>query len=118
MNSLAEVRIGLDEANTAVDAARTLVNQGDLIDLTSLEQHVETVCDAAARLPATEQTGLKSVLVTLIEKLSGLAETITTERDKLSGVLTGMSDHKRAVSAYGSSPDPSTKPGSGKPEKK
>ncbi len=105
MNGLAEVRNGLDEAGTAVDAARTLIDQGDLIDLSSLEQHVGTVCDAAARLPGPEQTGLKTVLITLIEKLNGLAEIIATERDKLSGALTGMSDHRRATTAYGSSPD-------------
>ncbi len=105
MNGLAEIRIGLDEAGTAVDAARTLIDQGDLIDLSSLERHVTTVCDAAAQLPGPEQIDLKPVLITLIEKLNGLAEIITTERDKLSGALTGMSDHRRATTAYGSGPD-------------
>lgn len=110
MGDLKQIQAGLDEAGSAVQAARTLLSQGSLVDLSGLEKFVEELCGSVAELSSSQGGTIKSALVKLIDELNGLAESITTERDNISGEMKTLSDNKRAASAYGSSVSPSVNP--------
>lgn len=109
MSELKQVRAGLSEAGSAVLAARTLLNQGSLIDLSGLEKFVEDLCGSIDRLPSAEGGTIKPTLIKLIDELNELADVITAERDSVSGEMKTLSHGKRAVSAYGPG-DTSAKP--------
>ena len=110
MGDLAQIQAKLDEAGAAVQSARTLLSQGRLIDLSGLEKFVENLCGSVAELSSSQSGTIKPALVKLIDELNGLAESITTERDNISGEIKTLSDNKRAASAYGSGGSPSVKP--------
>jgi hypothetical protein len=101
MNDLLEqVHAGLKEAGSAVQAARTLLNQGNQVDLSGLEKYVEDLCGSVARLPDGKGGALKPALIKLIDQLGELSEDITAERDKLASEMKTLSDRRRAASAY------------------
>ena len=110
MRELKEVKAGITEAGSAVQAARTLLSQGSLIDLSGLEVFVQDLCGSVEELPENQGGVLKPDLIKLIDDLNGLADVITAERDSVAGEMKTLSDSKRAASAYGSGPDSSSKP--------
>lgn len=110
MSDLKQVQSGLDEAGAAVEAARTLLTQGSLIDLTGLEKFVENLCGSVAELSGEQGGAVKPALVKLIDDLNGLADVITAERDNIAGEMKTLSDSKRAASAYGTNAPPAGKP--------
>lgn len=101
MSELKQVRAGLSEAGSAVLAARTLLSQGSLIDLSGLEKFVEDLCGSIDRLPSGQGGTIKPTLIKLIDELNELADVITAERDSVSGEMKTLSHGKRAASAYG-----------------
>ena len=78
------------------------------IDLAGLESHVDTVCAAITELPPASCTGLKPVLIKLIDGLNGLARKIAEQHETIAGKLQGLSSHRKAVTAYAADP---AKPG-------
>jgi hypothetical protein len=110
MSDLKEVKAGLTEAGSAVQAARALLNQGSLIDLSGLEVFVKDLCGSVEELPADQGGAIKSDLIKLIDDLNGLADVITAERDSVASEMKTLSDSKRAASAYGTGADSSSKP--------
>ncbi len=110
MSSLPELESGLDQACTAVDAAREMVADGSFVDLASLETHVEALCAALLALPAGQSANLKPTLIKLMDQLDGLTRSIVAQNDKLSVEIQGVSARQRATSAYNPGPDRSGKP--------
>ncbi len=90
----------LREAATAIDTARMLLRQGNIIDLDGLEAHVEQACGGIPSLPASERERLKPTLVALIDGLNILSEQITEQHQEISGTLQNIGARTRAVSAY------------------
>ncbi|NQU72141.1 MAG: hypothetical protein HQ514_16430 [Rhodospirillales bacterium] len=110
MGDIKQIQAELDEAGSAVQAARTLLSQGSLVDLSGLEKFVENLCGSVAELSSSQSGTIKPALVKLIDELNGLAEVIVIERDSISGEMKTLSDNKRAASAYGSSVSSPVKP--------
>ncbi len=108
MTDIAQVEIQLREATVALDAADTMVGQGQIIDLIGLERHVDRICAAIAKLPAASCAGLKPTLIMLIDGLNTLARKLSDQHQSIAGRLQGLSSHGKAASAYGSEP---AKPG-------
>ena len=102
MTTLTKVRSGLDQANAAVGAAQTLLEQGRVIDLSGLETHVETLCSDIGTLPPEDRTTLKTSLVTLIDELNRLAADIESRNRVITEELHDNGARQRAVTAYGS----------------
>lgn len=100
MTAIIKVRADLDEANTAVGAAKTLLKEGKVIDLSGLETHVETLCTDIGALPPEDRTTLKNSLVALIDELNRLADDIETNNREISEDLRDTSARQRAVTAY------------------
>lgn len=96
----ASIEAALREAATAIDSARTLLDQGTVIDLNGLEAHVEQACGRIPALPAPDRERLKPILVALIDGLNKLSEQLSTQHQEISGTLQNIGTRTRAVSAY------------------
>ena len=96
----ASIEAALREAATAIDSARTLLDQGTVIDLNGLEAHVEQACGRIPALPAPDRERLKPTLVALIDGLNRLSEKLTEQHQEISGTLQNIGTRTRAVSAY------------------
>lgn len=96
----ASIEAALREAATAIDSARTLLDQGTVIDLNGLEAHVEQACGGIPALPASDRERLKPTLVALIDGLNKLSEQLSTQHQEISGTLQNIGTRTRAVSAY------------------
>jgi hydrogenase maturation factor HypF (carbamoyltransferase family) len=94
----------LREAATAIGAARTLLDQGHVVDLKGLEAHVDGACSAIAALPREKRLPLKPALVALIDGLNALADHLSVQHKELTAALTGIGARRNALSAYGKPP--------------
>lgn len=94
------IEAALREAATAIDTARTLLDQGTIIDLNGLETHVEQACDGIPALPAPDRARLKPTLVALIDGLNQLSEQLSAQHKEVSGTLQNIGARTRAASAY------------------
>ena len=100
MATMTKVRSDLDQASAAVGAARTMVNQGQAVDLTGLESHVETLCTDINRLEPGDRTALKPSLVALIDDLNKLAVNIAERNRAIGEQLRDTGTRERATTAY------------------
>lgn len=103
MSDLARVEADLSEAHAAIGAARTLLGQGSVVDLTGMERRVEQICADITALPESERVGLKALLVSLIDELNDFSDKMSVQHGKLSGQLQDTTNRQRATSAYGGS---------------
>lgn len=94
------VEAALGEASAAIDAARTLLRQGALVDLQGLEDHVERACSAIPGLEPDERQRLKPSMVSLIDALNTLTEDLGRQHKEISGTLQGLTSRRQAISAY------------------
>ncbi len=108
MTEIAQVEIQLREATVALDAADTMVGQGQIIDLIGLERHVDRICATIAELSPANCAGLKPALIMLIDGLNTLARKLSDQHQSIAGRLQGLSSHGKAASAYAGEP---AKPG-------
>lgn len=90
----------LQDAATAIGVARTLLDQGNIIDLEGLEAHVEQACSAIPGLATSDKEKLKPALVALIDGLNTLSEQLSDQHRRISGSLQDIGTRHRAVSAY------------------
>ncbi len=104
MTDITQVETQLQEATVAVDAAGTLIGQGQIIDLIGLERHVDRICAAIAELSPANCAGLKPTLIMLIDGLNSLTRKISDQHENVAGQLQGLSSHRKATTAYGSEP--------------
>lgn len=109
-----QVRKDLAETSAAITAARTLLDQGNVVDLTGMERRVEEICHTINVMPEAARGGLKALMIGLIDDLNGLAGMLEEQHKELSGQLRDSNHHQRAVSAYG---EAEGKPGGGKSDK-
>lgn len=94
------IEAALREAATAIDTARSLLDQGTIIDLNGLEAHVEQACDGIPALPAPDRARLKPTLVALIDGLNHLSEQLSAQHKEVSGTLQDIGARTRAATAY------------------
>lgn len=94
------IRAALDEAATAVDAAQTLLRQGNIVDLRGLEDHVEMACGSIADLPQAGRDQLKPTLLALIDSLNTLTNDLNEQHAEISATLQGVGHRRKALSAY------------------
>lgn len=100
MTDVTEVEDQLQEATVAVDAAGTLIGQGQTIDLIGLERHVDQICATITELPPARCASLKPGLIMLIDGLNSLTRKLSDQHENIAGQLQGLSSHRKASSAY------------------
>lgn len=95
------VRADLDEAATAIGAARTLLEQGTVIDLSGLETQVGRACEALNQLDVPDRMTLKPALISLMDSLNALTDELTRQHAELSATLQDLGNRRQALNAYG-----------------
>jgi hypothetical protein len=94
------IHTALDQATSAIEAARTLLRQGTIIDLKGLEEHVEHACGMIGNVPPGDRQNTKLRLAGLIDSLNALTDEMTAQHQELSGALKGVGQRRQALSAY------------------
>ncbi len=59
------------------------VGQGEVVDMNGLDRNVLQVCEALSALPRSEARDLENKMLTLVERLGALAESMKAQQDKL-----------------------------------
>lgn len=101
MISATEIKADLNATTAQIDAARRMVDDGQIIDLSGLQDRVEAICGAIQALPAGEQSGFREPIVALLSELDGLTATLNEQHERLSVGLKALSAQNRAQRAYG-----------------
>ena len=104
MTDATKVEDRLKEATVAVDAAGTLIEQGQVVDLIGLERHVDQICSDIAELSPTNCASLKPGLILLIDGLNDLTCQLSRQHENVAAQLQGLTSHRKASSAYGTDP--------------
>lgn len=100
MSGIGHIRRGLEEVVGAVLLARRKVGDGQLIDLTGLEQRVDELCRLTLNEDRAEARALKPTLLSLIDDLSRLSEELKAQHGKVASTLRGSQSHRSAAAAY------------------
>jgi len=86
-----------------INAARRLLADGQIVDLSALQGKVKELCLAIESNPPEEDSGIAQAVDEIILNLDGLAREVESQFDGLAGTL-GTTDRQRAAKAYQSSP--------------
>ena len=105
-----DLRGRLLEAATLVGTAKTLLAQGNVVELAGLEGRVARICAEIPGLPPAERDGLKPALIALMDGLGGLAEALKAQHQELAARLAGVAKGHRALAAYGAGEAAGRKP--------
>lgn len=114
MTDVAEIETAIQDAATGIGAARTMLSQGETIDLAGLEKHVHGICTGIEALTMDQRLNLKAPLVALIDDLNALTETLNALYQNTTTELKDRTSRQQALSAYGSRPDKPSSGGSSK----
>ncbi len=81
-------------------AARRHLAANSMIDLSALEGKVQTLCDAAADVPAQDAEEIRCSITAILEDLDRLTVELTAQRDKIVGTIEDTL-RQQATGAYG-----------------
>jgi hypothetical protein len=101
MTEVAEIRRGIEQISTMVDAARRLVAEGHLVDLRSLETRVATFCSAIQNVSTDAAAQIRPVMLGLVDELGRLDAAVRQSQSETAAKLGETLARRRAVSAYG-----------------
>jgi hypothetical protein len=110
MTDIADIRKGIEQISTMVDAARRLVAEGHLVDLRSLETRVATFCSAIANTSPDIAKQLRPTMLALVDELGRLDAAVRQSQTETAAKLGETLARRRAATAYGSSPAPAPRP--------
>jgi hypothetical protein len=99
--SATDIRTRLTEVSALVCMARSLLADGNPVDLSNLEVRVEGLCRSLIVLPRDDREEIKPNLVALMDELGRLAETVRAQHAALAERLSTVVRGQRAVGAYG-----------------
>ena len=105
LTSIDEIVREIDHVASMINAFRTAATGGDIVDLSGIEQRVETLCASISSKRAEARDRLKSPLLTLIDDLNRLVEALEVQQNEASETVKSISSRHRAVSAYGKGAD-------------
>lgn len=101
MTALSDIQAQLDQTAGIIDSFKHSITDGALIDMTGLDRSVEEICAAIAELPADQRVTVKETLITILDSLNGLVESLEEQQQDASDGLKGLASRQQAVSAYG-----------------
>lgn len=92
--------------NDIVVAARDLIADGQLINLTPLEDEVTRICQGLEGISGTEVEKIKPALLSLMDELDRLADEMRSRQAEYESELRTLASHKNAARAYHAVPRP------------
>ena len=95
-----ELKARLAEASATIAVARRALVDGKIVSLDGLEDHVDTTCKQITELPGKEGRALQPTMLALVDDLEKLAVALKGDHKETETALQGLSDRKRAQSAY------------------
>ncbi len=101
MNEVADIRRGIEQISTMVDAARRLVAEGHLVALRQLESRVATFCTAIANTSSDAARELRPTMLALIDELGRLDAAVRQSQTETAAKLGETLARRRAATAYG-----------------
>lgn len=101
MTSIDEIAREIDHVASMINAFRAAATGGDIIDLSGIDQRVETLCANILSKRAEPRDRLKSPLLALIDDLNRLVEALQAQQNEAAENVKSVSSRHRAVSAYG-----------------
>jgi len=105
MSSIDEIVHEIDHVASMINAFRAAATGGDIVDLSGIDQRVETLCSNISLRRTEARDRLKSPLLALIDDLNRLVETLEVQQNEASETVKSISSRHRAVSAYGKGTD-------------
>ena len=100
LTSIEDISREIDHVACMIDAFRVAVKGGDIVDLSGVDRHVETLCANIAAKRADARDRLKRPLLALIDNLNGLVETLEAQQCEITENVKSVSSRHRAASAY------------------
>jgi len=100
MTATQHIRTELEALENKLSKARTRVGEGETVDLTPMEDAVQTICNAINQRSNEDQQLLKPPLLSVLEELDHLTSAIRERLDELSAQLGDTSERRRALTAY------------------
>jgi len=95
-----EVRTGIEQLSTMIEAARQLIGEGHLVDLRLLESRVEKFCGSLRTVPADMAAELRPAMLSLIDDLGRLEQEIRRIHTETAAKLGDTAARRRAATAY------------------
>lgn len=89
-----------------VNAARTMVERGEAVQLETLAGSVESVCADILQLPDRQRRKCRDPLISLIEDFDRLEVALRTRKGEAGNALGRLSEGRRAATAYGGKAEP------------
>jgi hypothetical protein len=83
-----------------VSESRAMLEQGALMELAGLDEHVKTLCDAVLHLSQSDRMIYADRLQQLLIELKELGEAMAKQRDAMAEEIRDLSSHQKASVAY------------------
>ncbi len=103
----AQLRMEIEQLSGKLTEQCARARDGELDDLSSLPEQINTLCTALGTLPEGEQNAMKGGVLGLIEELDALSELIRKNLTDVQQALKGNTTRNQAARAYGKSTPPS-----------
>ena len=101
MNGTAALEAEIEAVRGRLAAAKVQADAGAVVELGGLEDRVARLAAALGALSPAEAGGFKPRLLALLDDIDRLAAAMTAHHRALKDALSGISEHKRAATAYG-----------------
>ena len=106
MSQDSDIMADLDAVSGVLARVESELAAGVVLDLSPLENHVETLCARIESLPPGEGRPLQPKLLALADAFGRLGQSIETAMDDVKAEVGEISGRKRAASAYAKSSEP------------
>jgi division protein CdvB (Snf7/Vps24/ESCRT-III family) len=85
MKNKEQIIIELNRLSTFIEEAQIKLGDGEVVNLSHLDDEVETICQEIIRLPAAEAQAVQPVMADMIGKLETLGLSLQEFQKKLKG---------------------------------
>jgi len=89
-----------NEVAQFIDESRALLEANKMLELSGLDDNVQTMCDAILRLSQAERMEYADRLQQLLGDLKALGDSMVEKRELLAGEIRDLGTHKKASTAY------------------
>ena len=95
-----EPRVLIDQLYEYVNSAYDVLESGDYVALTDLNDWMKELCDCIGKLPVAEAQLYMQELTDLMEALDDLKAVMETHKSRLNDQMNGLEQSKKAAKAY------------------